>query len=111
MYYIDYEFVKCLGILEFESEITNIIFIANYPIFAVATLSGKVFFIKFILKEHTDVESEIFDIYDVGSNNYVTEEYQQEYVSKMLFNLKEFELLFATSESNIIRIQLTLENV
>lgn len=29
----------------------------------------------------------------------------------MLFNLKELELLFATSESNIIRISLNLEDL
>ncbi|CAD8096929.1 unnamed protein product [Paramecium primaurelia] len=111
LYYIDYEFVKCLGVLEFDAEITNIIIIANYPLLAVSTIQGKVIFIKFNIKEHIQVDSELYDLYDVGSNNYITEETEQEFVTKMLFNLKELELLFATSESNIIRISLNLDDL
>lgn len=29
---------------------------------------------KFTIREHINVETELFDVYDIGSNNYITEE-------------------------------------
>ena len=47
LHIFDYEFVRVLQILEFNADISAILFIANYPLFAVSLSNGKVLFIEF----------------------------------------------------------------
>lgn len=60
LYIFDYEFVKCLSFLEFDGDITAITFIANYPIYGVATTTGKLYLMKFHVKEHIEVTSSVY---------------------------------------------------
>ena len=55
LHIFDYEFVRVLQILEFNADISAILFIANYPLFAVSLSNGKVLFIEFQIKEHSSV--------------------------------------------------------
>lgn len=55
--------------------------------------------------------STLNSIYDTGSNNFITEDGEQEFITKMVLSVKELEMAFSTSEGNIIRLQLNLENL
>lgn len=75
LYIFDYEFIKCLSFLEFDGDISSIIFIANYPLFGVSTTTGKLYIMKFVVKDHIEVKTTIYQIYEVANcANYVTEE-------------------------------------
>ncbi|CAD8098769.1 unnamed protein product [Paramecium sonneborni] len=109
LYIFDYEFIKCLSFLEFDGDITSIIFIANYPLFAVSTITGRLYIMKFIVKDHIEVKTTVHQIYEVANcSNYVTEEGEQEFITKIVLSVKELELAMVTSENNIIRLQLNI---
>lgn len=74
LYMLDYEFAKCLTILEFPAEITAILFLANYPIYVVSLTNGKVYFMNFTIKDHVSVHSTTYAIYETGNNNFMTED-------------------------------------